>query len=105
MTMPERVLWNRLKDRQLGGFKFRRQHPLGAYVADFYCAEATLVVELDGSGHRFRRQDDSRKDAFLGTLGLRVLRFSVSEFTRYQESVLQRILDAALAAAGKAEKE
>ncbi len=51
LTPPEARLWAALKGRGLGGFKFRRQHPIGAFVVDFYCAEAKLAVEVDGEGH------------------------------------------------------
>ena len=76
MTPAERVLWGRLRSRQVGGFKFRRQHPLGPYIADFYRAEAKLVVELDGGIHRGQREDDAIRTAQFEAFRYRVLRFS-----------------------------
>ncbi|WP_255354028.1 endonuclease domain-containing protein [Brevundimonas sp. Leaf363] len=52
MTPPEARLWTCLKGRAVGGLKFRRQHPVGSYILDFYCAEVKLAVEIDGSGHQ-----------------------------------------------------
>jgi len=93
--MPERVLWSRLRAKQLAGLKFRRQHALGPYVADFYCAEGCLVVEVDGRGHEVRRDRDDARDAWMRVHGvrvLRVLRASASEVSRDLESVLRLIL-------------
>jgi very-short-patch-repair endonuclease len=73
---PEAIVWAALRDRQLHGFKFRRQHPLGAFVVDFYCAEARLVVELDGPSHVGREDYDQRRQSWLEEQGLRVLRFT-----------------------------
>ncbi|MEM6645438.1 MAG: endonuclease domain-containing protein [Bacteroidota bacterium] len=77
-TPAERRLWRALRNRQLRGFKFRRQVTLGAYVVDFYCAEARLAIELDGSVHDdpARRDYDAQRQANLESLSLRVLRFS-----------------------------
>lgn len=91
--MPERVLWNLLRSGRfvLDGepVKFRRQHPVGPYVADFFCAEAALAVELDGGGHQ--RAHDERRDACFLALGIETLRLSVSDFEKHQESVLREI--------------
>src|SRR5437868_4924133 len=76
MTPPEQILWSRLRGSKLGGLKFRRQHPLGAYIADFYCHEAGLVVELDGITHFYRSDArDVIRDRWMDEGGLRVLRF------------------------------
>ena len=66
MTRQELGLWLYLKNRQLGGFKFRRQHPVGPYILDFYCAELRLAVEIDGEvhGHPDQVAHDQRRDAF-----------------------------------------
>ncbi len=71
MTSPELGLWLGLKNRQLGGFKFRRQHPVGPYILDFYCAEARLAVEIDGDIHNEPDQiaHDRRRDAYFDELG------------------------------------
>ena len=92
-TDAERLLWRRLRDRQLGGFKFRRQATVGPYVADFLCVEAGLVVEADGGQHTADR--DAKRSAFLTAQGLRVLRFWNNDILENSEGVLQTILAAA----------
>ena len=69
-TPPERVLWKHLRGRRLGGMKFRRQVAMGPYVADFYCAEANLVVEVDGRGHEQRTERDRVRDEWMRERGL-----------------------------------
>jgi very-short-patch-repair endonuclease len=90
-TNYERVLWRGLRNRQLGGFRFRRQHPLGPYVADFVCLEARLIVELDGEHHELRLSADARRDAWLLGQKFRVLRFSNRDLMRNLEGVLGTI--------------
>jgi very-short-patch-repair endonuclease len=77
LTPSEEVLWERLRDRQVDGLKFRRQVPIGPYVADFFCHELRLVLELDGSIHDEESQvaHDENRDANLQALGYRILRF------------------------------
>lgn len=87
---PEDKLWKRLRANRLGGLKFRRQHPIGPYTADFYCAEAVLVVEIDGRRHD--RAHDEKRDAYMSTLGVEVLRVSVSEFESNTDGVLSTLL-------------
>ena len=72
-TPAERRLWQGLRRHQLGGLKFRRQVPLGPYIADFYCASARLVIEVDGISHIDSRSDASR-DAWMARQGIRVVR-------------------------------
>ena len=73
MTLPEGLLWQLLRKRP-GGFKFRRQHPLTPYVADFYCPAAKVVIEIDGEAHNMgdRPQHDARRDSWLRERGFRV---------------------------------
>ena len=80
MTLPELVLWRELRRRQLSKH-FRRQHPEGPYVLDFYCSSPKLVVEVDGAAHDFVPQalHDERRDAWLNERGIRVLRFAAAE--------------------------
>lgn len=73
---PERLLWSRLRGERLAGLKFRRQHVVGAYVVDFYCPAASLVVELDGMSHVGRAKEDERRSEFLRRAGLRVVRYT-----------------------------
>jgi very-short-patch-repair endonuclease len=77
MSPPERALWQRLKGQALG-YKFRRQHPIGPYIADFNCRDANLVVEVDGYSHsgESAHKRDRQRDAYMQYLGLRVLRIS-----------------------------
>jgi len=75
MTIAERKLWQALRDKQLNGHRFRRQHPIGKYIADFACIERKVVVELDGGQHQDHVAYDERRTAFLQENGWRVLRF------------------------------
>jgi very-short-patch-repair endonuclease len=92
-TTAEGLLWELLRNRQLLGFKFRRQHQFGDYVADFYCHEARLVVECDGSAHNPNEQwhHDQNRDAYMTGQGLRVLRFSNEQIVHETQSVLDEI--------------
>jgi very-short-patch-repair endonuclease len=95
-TDAEMLLWRLLRNRRLGGFKFRRQHPVGRFVLDFYCDVAKLAVELDGGGHAEtgqRRRDTDRAEALAGE-GIRVLRFWNNEVLDNTEGVLRAIWDA-----------
>jgi very-short-patch-repair endonuclease len=96
MSKTEWRLWYRLRGRQLNGFKFRRQVPLGPYFADFACLEATLVVEVDGEHHGEQFAYDARRDRWLGEMGFRVLRFWVTEVDENIEAVIETIADALL---------
>ena len=93
-TRAEELLWQLLRNRQLLGFKFRRQHQFGDYVADFYCRKAQLVIECDGPVHDDRKQTqhDRARDAYLMTQGLRVLRFRNEAVLDDTESVLEQIV-------------
>lgn len=91
MTDGERRLWSRLRGEQLGA-KFRRQHPLGAYVADFACLEPRVIVELDGSQHAGQAAYDVARDAFLASHGFAVLRFAADAPFTNLDGVLQVIL-------------
>jgi type I site-specific restriction-modification system R (restriction) subunit len=92
-TDAEALLWELLRNRKLAGAKFRRQHQFGEYIADFYCAEAKLVVECDGAPHRMpeRQKVDQKRDAYLKSQGLTVLRFENSEVLSNSESILEKI--------------
>lgn len=95
LSPPEAVLWSHLRDRRLAGFKFRRQHPLGVYIADFYCAEVRLVVEIDGASHAARVEHDRHRDAWMREQGLHVLRVSASAVAKDCDGVLKTIRAAA----------
>jgi very-short-patch-repair endonuclease len=91
MTDSERRLWSRLRMEQLG-VKFRRQHPLGSYIADFACLDPKLIIELDGSQHASQVEYDSRRDAFFHSKGFAVLRFATNEPLTNLDGVLAAIV-------------
>ena len=101
MTDAERALWSRLRGEQLG-VKFRRQHPLGGYVADFACLAPRLIVELDGSQHANQQAYDDRRDAFFRSQGFTVLRVATDAPFVNMEGVLVSILDRLESLAGAA---
>jgi very-short-patch-repair endonuclease len=92
-TSAEELLWSLLRNRQLLGFKFRRQHQFGKYVADFYCRDAQLVIECDGAPHDRNEQwqHDQARDTYMELQGLKVLRFSNRTVLTDIESVLDQI--------------
>ena len=92
-TDAELKLWRHLRDRQMNGFKFRRQQPIGRYIVDFFCPESKLVVELDGGHHADQVQKDQRRTEFLNKAGYRVLRFWDNEVLSETEAVLQKIVE------------
>ena len=96
MPEPERRLWRVLGNRQLGGHKFRRQHPIGPYIADFACVAAKLVVEIDGDSHFTSEaiEADRRRSAFLVKQGWTVLRFTNTDVRESLEGVAMAIEDA-----------
>ena len=91
-TDTERELWHLLRGRELAGFKFRRQVPLGEFVADFVCLSERLIVELDGGQHLGRADHDARRTAWLESQNFRVLRFWNNDVFQHREAVLQTIL-------------
>ena len=93
-TRVEEQLWARLRNRKLGGYKWKRQVPRGTYIVDFLCAEANLVVELDGGVHLGSVSYDQRRTAFLESTGLTVLRFPNREITEKLDGVCDAIFAA-----------
>ncbi len=92
-TDAERRLWRYLNRRQLDGFKFSRQMPVGPFICDFLCRDRKLVIEVDGGQHAGSKQDDVRT-AFLEAEGYRVIRFWNNEVIENVDGVLQVIADA-----------
>jgi very-short-patch-repair endonuclease len=92
-TEAEELLWAELRNRKLNGLKFRRQHPIDKYIADFYCHERKLVIELDGAVHDAKENADYDKARTfeLKDLGINVLRFRNDEVINRLECVLQKI--------------
>ena len=92
-TDAENLLWRLLRDRQLNGAKFRRQHPVGPFILDFYCDEFKLAIELDGGGHAEEKQKlyDEQRTMVLEGEGIRVLRFWNNDVLTKTEAVLEVI--------------
>ena len=80
MSLPEVLLWKAIKGRKLIGLQFRKQHPVGPYVLDFYCDARKLAIEVDGGSHGFgdRPERDGRRDTWLSERGVRTLRLSAA---------------------------
>ena len=75
-TKSEDILWQALRGKKLDGIKFRRQQPIGPFIADFYSSQYRLVIEVDGGIHEFQQEADAERDEMMKTLGLNVLRIS-----------------------------
>jgi very-short-patch-repair endonuclease len=93
MTDAERRLWYRLRARRFGGYKFKRQVPIGSYVVDFACLGRKLIIEIDGGQHATAANDGVR-DKCLAAAGFRVLRFWNHDVLRSTDAVLAEILSA-----------
>jgi very-short-patch-repair endonuclease len=98
LTEPEKLLWERLRNRKLDGHKFMRQHPLFyftlhkrtyLFIADFYCAEKKLVVELDGKIHDYTKEYDTNRDYVLSERGLTVLRIKNEELEEMSKVLIK----------------
>jgi very-short-patch-repair endonuclease len=94
-TPAERKLWSALKQSNLGGYKFRRQHSVGRYIVDFYCPAQRLAIELDGDSHFTDEamEYDRERTAFLNALNIRVLRFMNTDVHENLDAVYERILE------------
>jgi len=102
LSLPEGLLWRAIKGGKAYGLKFRKQHPIGPYVVDFYCHEARLCVEVDGASHGFgnRPQLDMRRDAWLAEKGIRTLRISASLVLDEVDDAVRMIVDVARGGGG-----
>ena len=90
-TAAEDYLWQRIRRQQIFGYKFRRQHVIDRFIVDFYCAEARLVIEVDGPIHDYTEEEDALRTAFLESLGLRVIRFTNGEVWQQTHAVVERV--------------
>jgi very-short-patch-repair endonuclease len=90
-TPAERALWSRLRKKQLLGYKFRRQHPIGCFIVDFCCARVKLVVEIDGESHASQVEYDDSRTAHLEEQGYIVIRFTNDQVLRHSSAVLGEI--------------
>ena len=91
MTPTEKRLWAQLRGRRFAGYKFRRQTPIAGYIADFYCAQARLILELDGESHVGKGTRDENRRRTLKSKGFRILRFWDTEIYDDLEAVLELI--------------
>lgn len=92
-TEAEKVLWDKLRRKQLGGFKFRRQHPIDQYILDFFCPKAMLGIELDGGIHKKQKGQDKVRTRWLNEFNIEVIRFGNQEIFNDLDKVLENILD------------
>ena len=92
-TTAESVLWEMLRDRKFLGLKFKRQKPIGRYVADFYCAEKGLIIELDGGSHEGKEQYDATRDEIMRACKLKVIRFQNEKVLADPDGVLKEDRD------------
>jgi very-short-patch-repair endonuclease len=90
-TDAERLLWSKLRYKQIDGYKFRRQQPIGPYIVDFANFQKKLIIELDGGQHSESKAEDLKRDEFLKTQGFSVLRFWNNELFENLEGVLHEI--------------
>ncbi len=92
-TLAEQILWSKLRSRGLSGFKFRRQHPIGNHILDFYCSEANLAIEIDGGQHAEEEniKRDNQRTALLNQKGIRVIRYWSNNVLENTEEVLADI--------------
>jgi len=93
-TEAEELLWQRLRNHQLSGFKFRRQHSIERFIVDFYCSEAGLVIEIDGPIHQYQKEEDFIRQAYIESQGFRLLRFSNDDVLNKLDTVIQQIINA-----------
>ena len=106
MTPCEKILWQRLRDHKIGGLKFRRQHPVKRYIADFYCHEARLVIEVDGPLHNYtdHAKHDQQRDGVMEDYGIKVLRFTNTRVRYHIHQVVREIREVALSRKGMVDK-
>jgi cyclase len=93
LTPAEDLLWQALRNRRIAGFKFRRQHPVGFYIADFYCDKALLIVEVDGDVHDVPEvmENDLERSKFIESTGIKIIRFRNEEVLVNLSDVLDEI--------------
>ena len=94
LTPAEKVLWQVVRNKQLGGYKFRRQHIIDVFIVDFVCIRAKLIIEVDGRIHDFQKAYDEARTKFLNTQGFRVIRFRNEEVLYEIERVKVAIIEA-----------
>jgi len=93
-TPTEKMVWNIVRNRQIKGAKFRRQHAIDRFIVDFVCLEKMLIIEIDGEIHDYKKDEDQIRQSFLESLGFRVLRFSNHEIEHQLQKVINSINEA-----------
>jgi len=95
MTDTEKLLWSRIRRKQLKGYQFYRQKTIGNYIVDFYCPSARLIIELDGSQHNEEEgmRKDKVRDQYLTGLGFQVMRFPTTEVFEYIDGIVDEIYE------------
>ncbi len=91
LTQSEQLLWLRLRNKQLHGYRFRCQHPIYRYILDFYCHKAMVAIEIDGDIHQYQKSYDKYRDDFLASIGIITLRFSDKEVLNNTDNVISQI--------------
>ena len=93
-TNAEKILWERLRNKQVLGLKFRRQHPIDIFIVDFYCHQIKLVVEVDGKIHLKleNREYDQNREEELRNYGIKIIRFTNQEIKKDVNNVIKRII-------------
>jgi very-short-patch-repair endonuclease len=94
MTPAEKILWQKLRTNKLNGLHFRRQQVIHGYLADFYCHQHELIVEVNGGIHETQKEYDAERETFLRALGFRVIRLTNEEVDNDLRSVLRKIVEA-----------
>jgi very-short-patch-repair endonuclease len=91
MTIPELILWENIKNRQVDGHKFRRQHPIYRYILNFYCHEKRLAIEVDGETHSERKVYDKFRDKYLESINIKTLRIKNRDIIENLDKVIEVI--------------
>ncbi len=93
MTFSERTLWKYIRNRQILGYKFRRQHVIGNFIVDFYCHELKLVIEVDGLSHEEQKSYDRDRQVYLEISGYSVIRFNNEDVVRNISGVIDELMN------------
>ena len=106
MSPPEKILWSVLRDNQIADFSFRSQHAIGPYIADFYCRNTRLVVEVDGSTHRGDQlAHDHKRDLWMQSCGIKIIRIQAHSVFSELDAVVRTIQSIALQQAQEIESQ
>ncbi len=90
-NLSEIIFWNKVKNGQFKGYRFNRQKIIGNYIVDFYCVDCRVVIEIDGFSHKLKEEYDSKRDSFLESLGLEIIRIDVKDIFKDIDEVIHRL--------------